>query len=750
MKRYSTLTLLLMLLAMAGCKQSAQQTDYTQYVNLMIGTGGHGHTHPAAVVPHGMIMPGPDTRIHEWDACSGYYHPDSLINGFAQTRLSGTGCADLGDFLIMPTTGKQDVSYVGEKDTIQNVAFASAFSHDSEVATPDYYKVHLDRYDIDTEITSTARAALYRFTFPESGDAGMILDLDYNIQDQTNLEMSYEVVNDTTVKAYKNSNWWEYEHKVYFYAVFSRPFTYDAYTDTIKTTKREEPRQKLLLHFGKTAKDEQVMMKVSISSVDHKGAEQNLTAEIPAWDFEAIHEAGVREWNKYLSRIDIKTDDADKRTIFYTGLYHAYIAPNLFQDVDGRYLGMDLKIHQGDKDDPMYTTFSLWDTFRALNPLYSILTPEQNEAFIRSLMKKGDEGGLIPKWDCGANYTGCMIGYHFVSLLTDAYVKGYRNYDAEKALTMALRCAEYDTLGITEACPKFLYPYIMPEARRYKAELGYVPCDKNNESVAKALEYAYNDYCIAVLADSLGQKDTADKYYGYSKLYKNYFDSETGYMRGKDSNGQWRTPFDPAQAEHRANDYCEGNAYQWSWFAPHDVEGLIELYGGREGFLKKLDALFSASSELSGKTVSADISGLIGQYAHGNEPSHHTIHLYNYAGQPEKTQDLVYQVLTTLYSNAPDGLSGNEDCGQMSAWYIMNAMGFYQVCPGKAVYSIGRPILDEATIHLPNGKDFCVKVTNASSKDAHIKSMKLNGKTLEKPFFTHEDMMKGGVLEIEF
>lgn len=735
---------------LAGCaaQQQQEEKDYTVFVDPFIGTGGHGHTHPGAMVPHGMIQPGPDTRIHDWDACSGYYYEDDSINGFSHTRLSGTGCADFGDFLLMPTVGKQDISYVGEKEKAQHTAFASKFSHTNEVAEPGYYSVMLDRYGVKAELTSTARASIQRYTFPESDEAGFILDLDYNIQDQTNLGMEVEILNDSTLRAFKSSNWWEYKQDLYFQAQFSKPFTYEIVRDTIQLENKVEPRCKVLLHFA-TTDQEEVYVKTAISSCDYDGAAKNLAAEMPAWDFEGTRLAAHKLWNDCLKKIDIDTDDEDQRKIFYTALYHTNFSPNLFQDADGRYLGMDLKVHQGDVNDPIYTTFSLWDTHRALHPLVSILEPSQNEAYIRSLIKKGQEGGVVPKWDCGANYTGCMIGYHYVSLLADNYVKGYRNYDIEEAYKAALRAAEYSTEGITEACPEWLYPYIMPIGRKYNHEVGYVPCDKDNEAVAKGLEYAFNDWCISVLADSLGKKEDAVRYAGYAKNYKNYFDPEIGFMRGKSLAGEWRTPFSPNHSEHRVDDFCEGNSYQWSWFVPHDPMGLAELHGGKEGMIKKLDELFTASSEMEGDNVSADISGLIGQYAHGNEPSHHITHFYNYLGQPWKTQELVDQILHTLYFNAPDGLSGNEDCGQMSAWYILNAMGFYQVCAGNPVYSIGRPLFKEAIIHLPNGKNFTIATLNNSPENKYIAAIRLNGEELTEPFFTHQQLTAGGLLQIE-
>ena len=717
--------------------------EYTGYVNPFIGTGGHGHTHPGAMLPHGMIQPGPDTRIDGWDSCSGYYYEDSTINGFAHTRLSGTGCADFGDFLLMPTVGEQKVGYLGKES--QQRPFASAFSHENEHAEPGYYSVFLDTYGVKAELTATGRAAMHRYTFPESKESGFILDMDYNIQQQTNQAMEVEAVNDTVLRGYKRSAYWAWQQDLYFYAVFSKPFTHTLYTDTIEEGGQRIPVCKMLLRFD-TAEDEQVMVRFSISSVDGEGARRNLLAELPDWDFDRVRADARKTWNDCLSKIDVKTEDPDQLAIFYTAMYHAFLSPNLFTDVDGRYLGMDLKVHTTDKKDPVYTTFSIWDTFRALHPLLTIIDPHTNESYIRSLLKKQREGGVFPKWDCAANYTGTMIGYHAASIITDAYVKGYRDFDVREAYQACLRTAEYDTTGIVG--PKWLGPFVMPRARYYKDALGYIPCDLENESVAKALEYAYDDWCISVLADSLGDVETRDKYARFAGAYKSYFDPETRFMRGRDSKGKWRTPFNPRSSTHRSDDYCEGTAWQWTWFVPHDVPGLVGLMGGEEAFAGKLDSLFTVSSELEGETVSADISGLIGQYAHGNEPSHHIIHLYNYVNRPWRTQELVDSVLHSQYRNAPDGLSGNEDCGQMSAWYILNAMGFYQVCPGEPVYSIGRPLFEEVTIHLPGQKDFVIRTKNNSKENKYVQSILLNGKPLEQPFFTHSDLTAGGVMEI--
>ena len=729
-------------LATSSCSRQETCNDYTQYVNVFIGTGGHGHTYPGAVVPHGAIQPSPDTRIYGWDACSGYYYNDSTINGFSHTHLSGTGCCDLGDVLIMPTVGEQDITQ--EEERGQTKAYASAFSHEREKAEPGYYSVMLDRYGIKAEITSTTRGAIHRWTFPKTEDAGVIVDLDYSLDDQTNIGMQLEVISDTEVVGHKMTKFWAFDQYINFYAKFSKPFTYTIVDDTVTVGDKQKPRRKALLKLAATEEGEVIYAKVGISAVDIDGAKNNVLSEIPEWDFDGVKAAAHQRWNEYLAKIDIETGDADHRAIFYTALYHAGLQPYTFTDADGRYYGMDMKVHQGDAEKPVYTIFSTWDTFRAWHPLQTIIAPEFNGELVKSLLLKAREGGILPMWELCSNYTGCMIGYHSVPIIADAYIKGYRDIDINEAYKAMRRTAEYDTTGII--APKAVAAILMNQAKYWKNKVGYVPCDKDNEAVAKALEFAYNDWCIAQIAKEVGDTAGVALYENFAKAYKIYYDPEVGYMRGKDSEGKWRTPFDPARSTHRSDDYCEGNAWQWSWFVPHDPEGLMELVGGKDVFLSKLDALFAASSEITGESVSADISGLIGQYAHGNEPSHHIIHFYNYAGQPWKTQELIDQVLYTLYFNNDNGLSGNEDCGQMSAWYILNAMGFYQVCPGKPVYSIGRPLYDKVTINLTNGKKFVIEAINNSRENKYIQSMELNGKALTEPFFTHDDIMQGGKL----
>lgn len=731
------------MLLVACSADVAVEKDYAASVNPFVGTGGHGHTFPGAVVPNGMIQPSPDTRIDGWDASSGYYYEDSLMNGFSHTHLSGTGCADYGDFLLMPTVGEQVCS--PQDFSKQNLPFASNFSHASEVAEPGYYSVFLDRYGVRAEMTATKRAALHRFTFPETEKAGFILDLDYSIQHQTNLDMQVEVVSDTEIRGHKLSQYWAFDQQLSFYAKFSKPFTYEVLRDTlIDQNGKKQPRCKVLLQFA-TQKDEQVMVKMAVSAVDMEGAQKNLEAEIPGWDFEGIRKSARQAWNNYLSKIDVTTAEQDDKTIFYTAMYHTAISPNLFTDVDGRYWGMDLKTHQGDVNQPVYTTFSLWDTFRALHPLLSIIDPAKNNDYIRSLLLKAQEGGVLPKWELAGNYTATMIGYHAASLMADAYTKGYADFDLNEAYKACIRAAEYDTTGIK--CPELVLPVLMPMARYYKNTLGYIPCDRENESVAKALEYAYDDYCISILAEAVGDYKNQEKYAKFAKAYELYFDPSTRFMRGLDSKGKWRTPFNPRASNHRNDDYCEGTAWQWTWFVPHDVEGLVGLMGGEDAFVGKLDSLFTASSQMEGEVVSADITGLIGQYAQGNEPSHHVIHMYNYVNRPWQTQELLDRVFKEQYRNDPDGLSGNEDCGQMSAWYILNSMGFYQVCPGKPVYSIGRPIFDKVVINLPENKTFTITALNNSKENKYIQAVKLNGKDLVTPFFEHKDMINGGTLE---
>jgi len=731
------------LLIISSCSNKTS-TDYTTLVDPFIGTGGHGHTFPGATYPHGMVQLSPDTRIYDWDACSGYHYSDSLVNGFSHTHLSGTGCADYGDVLVMPVVGEADIRKMPLGS--QNTSYASAFSHKKEEAIPGYYSVILDRYNVKAELTASQRAGFHKYTFPVSDKAGLLIDLDYAIQGQVTKELTLEVISDTEIVGYKKSAYWAPEQYIYFYAKTSKPFTSATFyrnDSIIAGVKNVSGSGKVLLSFAAKA-DEVVMLKVGISAVDIDGARKNLEAEIPEWDFDKIKFATRKAWNDYLAKVDVKTKNSEYKRIFYTALYHTAIAPNLFSDVDGRYRGMDKKIYTSKEN--MYTVFSTWDTMRALHPLFTIIEPALNQNFIRSLIQKSKEGGILPMWELAANYTATMIGYNAVPIIVDAYMKGNRDFDVDEAYKAMLKTSSYDTTNIV-ASYAFKHA-LMPLSKKYKNELGYIPCDTEHENVAKGLEYAYDDWCILQVAKDRGDTANIARYDKLARNYKNYFDKTTGFMRGKDSKGNWRTPFNPNSSNHRSDDYCEGTAWQWLWFVPHDVDSLVQLLGGKNKFTAKLDQLFKTDSKIEGELVSADITGLIGQYAHGNEPSHHIIHFYNYVGQPYKTQELIDSVLHSQYSDKVDGLAGNEDCGQMSAWYILNAMGFYQVCPGKPVYSIGRPLFDKVTINLPGNKTFSIKTYNNKRENKYITSIKLNGHKLEKPFFTHAELMAGGTLEM--
>ena len=733
-----------------SCAEQDLPKEYTDSVNVFIGTGGHGHTFPGATLPHGMVQLSPDTRLFGWDACSGYYYDDTSIMGFTHTHLSGTGIGDYGDILFMPV--------VGEKPLIAGTAenpdegYRSRFSHEQESARPGYYQVLLQDDSINVELTATLRAGLHRYTYPKASDARLIVDMEPTIHGHQHPVTQIRVVNDSTIAGMKYTVGWAKRHYVYFYAVFSSPFDYKLYSGTeyqSDSTSVTVNTAKAVMSFRNLPADGRVLAKVGISSVDEEGARLNVEAEIPNWDFEGVMKQANTTWNEALGKIDIETSDNDSRTVFYTSLYHAFIQPSLASDVDGRYRTMGHEIKQ-DASYTNYTVFSLWDTFRAAHPLYTIVTPEQNQAFIRSLLRKYDEGGILPKWELASNETGTMIGYHAVSVIADAMMKKQCDFDVKKALEACIRSSVYDTTGVTPMMDRqILNGKLMPVSIKYKNELGYIPCDKVGGSVSQGLEFAYNDWLIAQMMKEHNRKDLYDKYMELSRNYRNYFDPETKLMRGRLSDGSWITPFDPASVQ-RPSNYVEGNAWQWAWFVPQDVEGLMELVGGQKSFEAHLDTLFTTSSELTGDPNAAtDVTGMIGQYAHGNEPSHHIPYLYNYAGAPRKTQALVDHILRTLYHNDPNGLSGNEDVGQMSAWYALSAMGFYSFCPGRPVYEIGRPIFDKVTIHLSNGKDFVIQAKNKSVENKYIRSMKLNGEDLAEPRFSHFDLMKGGELIFE-
>lgn len=731
---------LLTALVLYACSPS-----YTSYVNPMIGTGGHGHTYPGATVPNGMVQLSPDTRLVGWDACSGYHYSDSTIIGFSHTHLNGTGIGDYADILFMPTVECDRL--VAGVDTIPGSGYRSRFSHANEFARPGYYSVLLDDYNVRAELTATLRAGMHRYTFPCTDQAAVLVDLTHLLRNQKNLDLELRMIDDRRIEGMKISRGWAKYQPVYFYAEFSKPFRPELFRNG-KIVNDEFAKGKDIkarLHF-KTEEGEQIVAKIGLSAVDCEGARKNLMAEIPDWDFDAVAAAADKAWNKRLAKIDIETKNPTQKRIFYTAMYHAMLNPSIFIDIDNRYRGQDLKIHTSPQGE-YYTIFSLWDTFRALHPLLTIIEPELNEAFVRTLIRKYEEGGSLPMWDLASNYTGTMIGYHAVSVITEAYMKGARNFDAQKAFEACVKASRYHDFSIENRENGLNTNIVMPIGKLYKDSLTYIPCDLDVEAVAKGLEYAYNDWCISQFARALGKEAEYAEYNLKGEYYKNYFNEATGFMQGKMQNGSWRTPFNPRALNHRKDDYCEGNAWQWSWFVPHDVGQLVELHGGRERFIMKLDSLFTISSQLEGPQISGDITGLIGQYAHGNEPGHHTVHLYNYVGESWKTQRLADTILYNLYLDAPDGLAGNEDCGQMSAWYILNSIGFYPVAPTDGIYSVGRPLFDRVRISLPGGKKLIVKTINNSQENKYIQKMTVNGIEQNRPWLEHDTIMRGGTIE---
>jgi predicted alpha-1,2-mannosidase len=742
MAKKSLATIIILLLQVVNVLAA----DYTSFVDPFIGTGGHGHTFPGATTPFGMIQLSPDTRVNGWDACGGYYYNDTSINGFSHTHLSGTGCCDLGDVLLMPTVGKQHVEFLGSES--QTKAYASPFSHKSETATPGYYSVMLDRYGVRAELTATQRAGIHRYTFSNTDSAGVILDFDYSLERQENSDMWVRAISDTEIIGHKQTHGWSLFHYTNFYIKFSRPFTYTLVNDTAYDKNGKAwPQCKMLLHFDLGTNNNVLMAKVGVSAVDPDGAKGNVESTVRGWDFDAICQAARNVWAKCLSKVDISTSNVAYKKTFYTALYHTYVCPYLFSDADGRYRGLDLKIHTTTQDRPIYTTFSCWDTFRSFHPLLTIVDPAKDNMFINSLVTKAKELGAYPMWELEGNDTGCMIGYHAVPIIVDAYVKGIRDYDTDEAYKYCVITAGYNPDKVS--CHPSIKRILMAKSKAYKDSLGYIPCNLESESVAKGLEYAYDDWCIARFAEAKGDKANKVKFDRLGQNYHNYYDASTGFMRGRNSEGNWDKPFNPLSYAQNNHNYTEGNAYQYSWSVMQDIPGLIKLMGGKEQFAVHLDSLFTVQNDLSKSDAPGDITGVIGQYAHGNEPSHHIIYLYNYVGKSYKTQNLADEILRKFYRPEPDGLCGNEDCGQMSAWYIMSSMGFYQVCPGNPTYTIGRPLFDKVTINLDNGKTFSITMLNQSDKNRHIRKMVLNGKPLSTPFFTHNQLRAGGNLQIE-
>ena len=722
-------TVLLCSLALAGVFAScgnktqtdAAPMDYTQYVNPFIGAADNGHTFPGATTPFGMIQTSPVTGAVGWRYCSEYMNSDSIIWGFTQTHLSGTGCMDLGDVLVMPATGERTRAWDG---------YRSHFSKDQESATPGYYSVLLEDPNVKAELTASTRAAFHRYTYNNADQAAVLIDLQHGPawnENQYHSHVSACEVNweddQTLVGHVDNSVWVQQDY--FFVVKFNRPVTEKINLEMTET----EKGQRIVAGFDMEPGDE-LLMKIALSSTGIEGAKKNLETEIPGWDFEATRQAAKDSWNSYVSRINV-TGTKDQLINYYTCFYHALIQPNQISDVDGMYRNAKNEIVKTGGD-AFYSTFSLWDTYRAAHPFYTIMVPERVDGFINSLIENGEAQGFIPIWALWGKDNYCMVANHGVTVVAEAYRKGFRGFDAERALNIMKRT--------------------QTESHKLKSDwetymkYGYFPTDLiRAESVSSTLESVYDDYAVWDMATRMGKAEDIE-YYGKRKdFYKNLFDTQTQFMRPRNSNGTWKTPFDPSNVGHSESvggDYTEGNAWQYTWHVQHDVPGLIELFGGEEKFLTKLDSVFTV--EL--KTSQADVTGLIGQYAHGNEPSHHVAYLYTMAGKPERTQELIRQIFDTQYRPEPDGLCGNDDCGQMSAWYMFSAMGFYPVDPVSGNYVFGAPQMPKIVLNLTNGKTFTVIAEGISEENKYVESITLNGEPYTKNYITHEDIVNGGTL----
>lgn len=716
-------------IVLGSCREHEKVAGPASYVDPFIGTGSHGHVFLGANVPFGAVQLGPVNLSEGWDWCSGYHYSDSTIIGFSHTHLSGTGIGELGDVLLMPATGPVALQK-GVPGNIET-GYYSLFSHQDEIAKPGYYAVDLKRYSIKAELTATERAGFHQYTFPSSDDSRIIIDLKQGIGWDKPARAMVRQVNDTTIEGYRYSTGWAKDQRLYFTAILSKPMTgFSVYEDTARKpgTALEAKEVKAIVHFS-TAPNEKIKVKVGISPVSCENARTNVMTEIPHWNFNDIARNAYDSWDRELSKIAIRTPDSARLRSFYTALYHTMIAPSIFNDHNGDYSGADKKIY---KAAPFtnYTTFSLWDTYRAAHPLFTIFQQERTAAMINSMLAVYQQQGKLPVWHLMGNETNTMPGNSGIHVVADAYLKGLKGFDAGLAWEAVKTTAMLDERGLN-----------------YVKRYGYIPADSMVESVAMALEYAIADWGIAQMAKRMGKSADYEYFSKRAKNYRYYFDTVARFMRGRISASRWRTPFSPFEAKHMKDDFCEGNAWQYTWLVPHDVEGLMELLGGEEAFIKKLDSLFMVQGNL-GKEASADITGLIGQYAHGNEPSHHIAYLYSFAGQPWKTADRVRYIADSLYADRIDGLCGNEDVGQMSAWYILSTLGFYQVNPANGMYIFGSPMIEEATIKMDNGNSLIIKVRNNSATNKYIQGMTLNGQKYERSYILYRDIAAGGELVI--
>jgi predicted alpha-1,2-mannosidase len=703
---------------MIGCTGLAQTPDSCEHVNPFIGTADNGHTFPGATVPFGLVQVSPETGNMKWRYCSGYNYADSAIFGFAQTHLNGTGCADLGDILLQPFIGDAE-----RKD------YRSRFSKDTEKASPGYYRVTLDDFGVDVELTSTARTAFHRYTFSK-GPARVFADLQTGLVNDDNglkrrvKSAEIQAEGDRTIVGHHQVRGWVSRHFSYV-ITFDRPFK-----KTELPMREGEMGKRMVLDFD-LKPGEALQAKVALSTVDIDGAKANLTAENPGWDFEAIRKKARADWSALLAKVHVE-GTADQKTAFYTSLYHLYIQPNNIADVDGRYRGADDKVLTSPSK-VYYSTLSLWDTYRAANPLLTILAPERIDDLVSNMVAHQQAQGYLPIWTLWGKENHCMIANHAIPTIVDAYLKGFRGFDAEKAF---------------EAIKTSLTVNHVNSSWDIYTKHGYYPFDLiKHESVSRTLECVYDDYCAAQMAKAMGKTADHEAFSKRADYYKNLIDPVTKFARGRDTNGKWRDPFDPLVLGHASSvggDYTEGNAWQYTWHVQHDVEGLIDLLGGKEAFAEKLDALFTATGKPAADLP--DVTGLIGQYAHGNEPSHHIAYLFTYAGRPWRTQELVREIVDKFYIAKPDGLCGNDDCGQMSGWYIFSAMGFYPVDPISGRYVFGAPQVPKVTLGLPGGKTFTVEAKGLSVDNKYVASIELNGKPCDKPSIAHQDIMKGGTL----
>ena len=726
-----------------GCQQPSTSPvllDEAQHVDPFIGTGFHGHTFPGATRPHAMVQLSPDTHIMGWDASSGYHYDDNQIYGFSHTHLSGTGIGDLGDVALLPYSGE---------DSIKPIA---TFKKETEKATPGYYAVRLDNFGINVELTSTDRVGFHKYSYDNPKERRVMLDLGHILQPNWGHRLvnnEYLFVNDSIVEGTIQTQGWAHFHTVSYRIAFSEPIetVYQYIGGKLRSDSlflRLNTAEDLKFHYKFAESTQPLYAKVALSVVDTDGAEKNLAAELPGWDFEATCEASKEVWNKALNRIQIEAEPEVMKN-YYTALYHAHIAPFVYQDVDGRYLGMDKKVHTAPAGYVNYSVFSLWDTFRALHPLMTLIQPELAADWGEVLVQGYREGGILPKWPLASCYTGCMVGYPAVSVMADLVAKNLVTDDLNIWAEAGARSSVYrDDLAAKFKGTRELD--LITRHPHFKETLGYVPADSVPESVSWGVEMAYYDWCISEIARKAGNQELAEIYQKKGEYYKRYLDPETKMMRPIMADGSFRTPFNPRYSAHMKSDYTEGNAFQWSFFVPHDMDNFIAAIGGKQELETRLDTLFTTSSQIDGAEASGDITGLIGQYARGNEPSHHMAYLYNWTDSPWKGQEYLDFIMRNFYTNLPDGIIGNEDCGQMSAWYVLSAIGLYQVCPGIPVYALGRPIVNKATLPMQNGT-LEILVHNNAAANKYVKEVKWNGKPLDKPFITHTELIQGGKLE---